>query len=40
MSADGPTNNIVLISGGAAGIGRHIAEAFLDDGAKVHVCDS
>lgn len=33
-------NNIVLISGGAAGIGRHIAEVFLDDGAAVHICDS
>jgi NAD(P)-dependent dehydrogenase (short-subunit alcohol dehydrogenase family) len=39
MSAADLHNNIVLISGGAAGIGRHIAEAFLDDGAKVHVCD-
>jgi len=40
MSAVESNNKIVLISGGAAGIGRHIAEAFLDDGAKVHVCDS
>ena len=40
MSAAESKNNIVLISGGAAGIGRYIAEAFLDDGAKVHVCDS
>lgn len=30
----------VLISGGASGIGRKIAEAFLADGAAVHVCDS
>ena len=40
MSAAGSKNNIVLISGGAAGIGRHIAEEFLNDGAAVHVCDS
>ena len=31
---------MVLISGGAAGIGRAIAESFLLAGAKVHVCDS
>lgn len=30
----------VLISGAAAGIGRSIAEAFLADGASVHVCDN
>jgi len=30
----------ILISGGASGIGRKIAETFLADGAKVHVCDS
>jgi NAD(P)-dependent dehydrogenase (short-subunit alcohol dehydrogenase family) len=30
----------VLISGGASGIGRKIAETFIADGAKVHVCDS
>jgi len=40
MSEAGSNNNIVLISGGAAGIGRHIAGAFLDEGATVHVCDS
>jgi NAD(P)-dependent dehydrogenase (short-subunit alcohol dehydrogenase family) len=39
-AAESNNNNIVLISGGAAGIGRHIAEAFLDDGARVHICDS
>jgi NAD(P)-dependent dehydrogenase (short-subunit alcohol dehydrogenase family) len=33
-------NAIVLISGGASGIGRHVAEAFLDQGAQVHVCDA
>jgi len=30
----------VLISGAASGIGRKIAESFLTDGAKVHICDS
>ena len=33
------TNRYVLISGGASGIGRTIAEAFLADGADVHICD-
>jgi len=33
-------NNSVLISGAAAGIGRSIAEAFLADGASVHICDT
>jgi len=28
-----------MISAGAAGIGRAIAEAFLEQGARVHVCD-
>lgn len=40
MSEAGPNNNVVLISGGAAGIGRNIAEAFLTTGASVHVCDA
>lgn len=31
--------SIVLISGGASGIGRRLAERFLDTGAKVHICD-
>lgn len=31
--------NIVLISGGASGIGRRIAERFLEQGDHVHVCD-
>lgn len=29
----------VLVTGGATGIGRHIAEAFCDAGASVYVCD-
>ncbi|WP_459675171.1 SDR family oxidoreductase [Acidisoma sp. 7E03] len=29
----------VLVTAGAAGIGRAIAEAFVEDGARVHVCD-
>ena len=32
--------DVVLISGGAAGIGRSIASAFLDNGAAVHVLDA
>ncbi len=33
-------NNVVLISGGAAGIGRAIAERFLAESGAVHVCDA
>jgi len=32
--------DVVLISGGASGIGRTIASAFLDNGAAVHVLDA
>lgn len=32
--------DVVLISGGAAGIGRTIASAFLDSGSAVHVLDT
>jgi NAD(P)-dependent dehydrogenase (short-subunit alcohol dehydrogenase family) len=39
VSARPDDRTIVLISGGASGIGRHVAESFLDDGACVHVCD-
>lgn len=37
-----PANNkkIVLISGGASGIGRAVAERFLSQGDAVHICDS
>ena len=34
------TNVTVLISGAASGIGSKIAEAFLTQGANVHICDS
>jgi NAD(P)-dependent dehydrogenase (short-subunit alcohol dehydrogenase family) len=34
------TNRTILISGAASGIGRSIAEAFLADGASVHICDA
>ena len=34
------TQDVVLISGGAAGIGRSIAAAFLESGAGVHVFDA
>lgn len=34
------TAKIVLISGGASGIGRRIAERFLTQGDDVHVCDA
>ena len=34
------TSATVLISGAASGIGRKIAEAFLGQGASVHICDS
>lgn len=33
-------NPVVLISGGAAGIGRCMAEAFLGESYAVHVCDA
>ena len=34
------TSRVALISGGAGGIGRRIAERFGDDGIRVHVCDA
>ena len=34
------TSVTVLISGAASGIGRKVAEAFLTQGANVHICDS
>ena len=38
-SNSGPSGT-VLISGGASGIGRSIAESFLAVGASVHICDA
>lgn len=32
--------NVVLVTGGASGVGRTIAESFLARGASVHVCDA
>lgn len=34
------TPNIVLVSGGASGIGRRIAERFLSQDDRVHICDA
>ncbi len=34
------TKKTVLITGAASGIGRCIAEAFIADGAQVHICDN
>lgn len=34
------TSNIVLISGGASGIGRRLAERYLQQGDRVHICDA
>ena len=33
------SDQIVLITAGAAGIGRSIAEKFLSNGCSVHICD-
>ena len=32
-------NRVVLISGAASGIGRRMAERFLEQGDAVHICD-
>tara|TARA_B110000196_G_scaffold119400_1_gene103674 strand:+ start:311 stop:1087 length:777 start_codon:yes stop_codon:yes gene_type:complete len=34
------TKQTILISGAASGIGRNIAEAFIAEGAQVHICDA
>ena len=39
-SANTEFSGTVLISGGASGIGRSIAESFLAAGAPVHICDA
>ena len=33
-------NKVVLVSGAASGIGRRVAERFLEQGDAVHICDS
>ena len=33
------SNQTALITAGAAGIGRRIAEKFLSNGCSVHICD-
>lgn len=35
--ASGSEGGCVLVSGGAGALGRHVVDAFLDDGARVHV---
>jgi NAD(P)-dependent dehydrogenase (short-subunit alcohol dehydrogenase family) len=40
MNMPAKNNNIVLISGGASGIGRTVAERFLEQEDAVHICDA
>jgi len=40
MTVPANNKNVVLISGGASGIGRAIAERCLAEGDSVHICDA
>jgi len=40
MPDDSEMSDIVLVSGGASGIGRAIAEHFIRIGSSVHICDA
>ena len=40
MPANEFDNLVVLVTGGASGVGRTVAESFLGRGASVHVCDA
>ena len=38
-TAEKPRERVALVTAGASGIGRCIAETFLDNGHRVHICD-
>jgi NAD(P)-dependent dehydrogenase (short-subunit alcohol dehydrogenase family) len=40
MAGDADDRRVVLVTGGAAGIGRAIADRFAAGGCRVHVCDA